>query len=70
LFPGLMNAAISARAGYPSISVPAGYTGSGRPVGVTFAGGAYSEPVLIRFAYAFEQITKVRKPPNLDVPEI
>jgi len=70
LFPGLMNAAISARAGYPSISVPAGYTGSGRPVGVTFAGGAYSEPVLIRFAYAFEQITKVRKPPNLDVSEI
>lgn len=64
-FPNLMNAAISARAGYPSISVPAGYTEAGRPVGVTFAGGAYSEPVLIRFAYAFEQATRARKAPVL-----
>ena len=65
LFPGLMNAAISARAGYPSISLPAGYTEAGRPFGVTFTAGAYSEPLLIRFAYAFEQVTKIRKPPDL-----
>ena len=65
LFPGLMNAAISARAGYPSISLPAGYTEAGRPFGVTFTAGAYSEPLLIRVAYAFEQVTKVRKPPDL-----
>lgn len=65
LFPNLMNAAISARAGYPSVSIPAGYTEAGRPVGVTFAGGAYSEPVLIRFAYAFEQATKARRAPKL-----
>ena len=65
LFPGLMNASLSARAGYPSISVPAGYTATGRPFGVTFTAGAYSEPSLVRFAYAFEQITKARKAPNL-----
>ena len=65
LFPNLMNAGISARAGYPSVSLPAGYTEAGRPVGVTFAGGAYSEPVLIRFAYAFEQATKARRAPKL-----
>ncbi|MGI6627672.1 MAG: amidase family protein [Bacillota bacterium] len=65
-FPHKMNSAISARAGYPSISVPAGYTGAGRPVGVTFTAGAYSEPLLVRFAYAFEQATQARKPPNLN----
>jgi amidase len=64
-FPYIMNAAISARAGYPSITVPVGYTGDGRPVGVTFAGTAYSEPELLRFSYAYEQATKMRKPPRL-----
>lgn len=64
LFPTWMNAGISARAGYPSICVPAGYTDAGWPVGVTFAGGAWSEPALIRFAYAFEQAAKARKAPT------
>ncbi len=66
LFPLIMNAAISARAGYPSITVPVGYTQQGRPVGVTLAAGAYSEPVLIRLAYAFEQVTQARKSPKLE----
>jgi amidase len=64
-FPYIMNAAISARAGYPSITVPVGYTQANRPVGVTFAAGAYSEPLLIRLAFAFEQTTKARKAPVL-----
>ncbi|XJZ29176.1 hypothetical protein ACF5W4_03295 [Bacillota bacterium Lsc_1132] len=34
-------------------------------VGITFAGTAYSEPVLIEIAYAFEQLTKARKAPKL-----
>jgi amidase len=34
------------------------------PVGISFFGRAWSEPVLIRLAYAFEQATKVRKPPK------
>ncbi|HEY4424103.1 MAG TPA: amidase [Pyrinomonadaceae bacterium] len=53
----------SAVAGYPHITVPAGYV-FGLPVGVSFFGGAYSEPKLIKIAYAFEQATKVRRPPQ------
>jgi amidase len=50
-------------AGYPSISVPTGFV-AGLPVGVSFIGRAWSEPVLIKLAYAFEQATRVRKPPR------
>lgn len=53
----------SAVAGYPHITVPAGYV-FGLPVGISFFGGAYSEPTLIKIAYAFEQATKVRRPPK------
>jgi amidase len=52
----------AARAGYPLISLTAGYA-FGLPVGITFMGGAWSEPALIRLAYAFEQATKLRRPP-------
>jgi amidase len=53
----------SAVAGYPHITVPAGYV-FGLPVGISFFGGAWSEPRLIKFAYAFEQATNARKPPR------
>jgi amidase len=53
----------AAIAGYPLVTVPAGYS-FGLPVGITFMGRAYSEPTLIKLAYAFEQATKVRKPPQ------
>jgi amidase len=53
----------AAVAGYPHITVPAGYV-FGLPIGLSFAGRAYSEPVLIRLAFAFEQATKFRKPPK------
>jgi len=53
----------SAVAGYPHITVPAGYV-FGLPVGISFFGGAYSEPKLIKIVYAFEQATKVRRPPQ------
>jgi amidase len=54
---------LSAISGYPSISVP-GATVQGLPVGLTFIGKRWSEPMLIKLAYAFEQKTKVRKPPE------
>jgi len=53
----------AAVAGYPNITVPAGFV-FGLPVGISFFGRAWSEPLLIRLAYAFEQATKVRKPPR------
>jgi amidase len=53
----------SAVAGYPHITVPAGYV-LGMPVGISFFGGAYSEPTLIKIAYAFEQATMARKSPK------
>ena len=53
----------SAVAGYPHITVPAGYV-FGMPVGISFFGGAFSEPKLIKIAYAFEQATKARRPPK------
>jgi amidase len=53
----------AAIAGYPSITVPAG-TVHGLPVGLSFVGRAWSEPVLLRLAYAFEQATRHRKAPQ------
>ena len=50
-------------AGYPHITVPAGYV-FGLPVGISFFGRAWSEPTLIKFAYAFEQATKARRVPQ------
>ena len=58
---GSSNAA--AVAGYPNINVTAGFI-SGLPVGISFFGRAWSEPTLIRLAYAFEQTTKARQTPR------
>ncbi len=54
---------LSAISGYPSITVPGAFV-QGLPVGLTFIGERWSEPKLIKLAYAFEQRTKVRKPPE------
>ncbi len=65
LFAGRGGYDIGARAGFPSIAVPAGYVPHGRaPFGVTFLGPAWSEPVLIGLAHAFEQATLLRRPPS------
>ena len=69
-FPIVQN--ILAIGGFPGITIPAGYiagTGfinyDGLPFGIIFGGLRGSEPKLIEIAYAFEQATKVRKPPTL-----
>ncbi len=54
---------IAAVAGYPFITVPAGFI-NGLPVGIGFFGKAFTEPALIKFAYAFEQKTKARRKPE------
>jgi amidase len=52
-------------AGYPALVVPVGQRPSGEPVGVTFVGRADSEALLIRAAFAFEQVTRARRAPEL-----
>jgi len=53
----------AAVAGYPNINVPLGFV-LGLPVGISFFGRAWSEATLLKLAYAFEQATKFRKPPQ------
>jgi len=53
----------AAVAGYPHITVPAGFI-RGLPAGISFFGTAYSEPVLLKLAYSFEQATKARRRPG------
>jgi amidase len=57
------SSSAAAVAGYPNVTVPAGFI-HGLPVGISFFGRAWSEPVLIRLAFAFEQATSVRKAPR------
>lgn len=57
------SASPAAVAGYPNITVPAGQV-RGLPVGISFFGRAWSEPVLLKIAFAFEQATQARKPPT------
>ncbi len=59
----LSSSSPGAVAGYPSVTVPAGQV-FGLPVGISFIGPAWSEGKLIRYAYAFEQATKHRRPPR------
>jgi amidase len=57
------SSSAAAVAGYPNITVPAGFV-MGLPVGISFFGRAWSEPTLIRVAYAFEQATRHRRRPD------
>jgi amidase len=76
LFPSGVGAAITARPGYPTVTVPFalipnaptppfpdGFNAKPGPYGVSFSGMACSEPRLIAIAYAFEQATKKRVSP-------
>jgi len=46
-----------------SMTVPSGFTSDNLPVGITFFGRPYSEPVLLKLAYAYEQATRHRRSP-------
>ena len=57
------SSSLAAISGYPAITVPIGFVDN-LPVDITFFGRAWSEPVLIEIAYAYEQGTKHRKAPK------
>lgn len=59
----------AALAGYPAISVPAG-DAHGLPIGITFMGRAFSEPTLIKLAYAYEYHTHARRQPPQFLPTL
>jgi amidase len=65
MFANSGSAGIGAKAGYPSITIPAGYQAANRrPFNIAFLGKAWSEPTLVGYGYAFEQATKLRRPPS------
>ena len=57
------SSSLAAVAGYPHITVPAGFV-FGLPIGISFYGRAWSEPVLLKITYGFEQATKARRMPE------
>ena len=57
------NSTPAAVAGYPTVTVPMGLV-FGLPVGLSFIGRAWSEPVLVRLAFAYVQATRHRRPPR------
>jgi len=58
------SSSLAAVSGYASITVPSGFIKE-MPIGLSFIGGAYSEAMLIKLAYAFEQASNARKKPKL-----
>lgn len=48
----------------PVIALPAGFTADNLPAGITFMGRPYDEGTVLKLAYAYEQATHHRKPPQ------
>ena len=64
MFPGWNVSGLASRPGYPEIVVPIGFAPKPVPFSAAFVGAACNEPRLIEIAYAFEQATKKRVPPE------
>ena len=62
--PYLRESVLSPAIGFPAMTVPAGFTADGLPVGLEFMARAFAEPTLFRLAYAYEQGTHHRMPPQ------
>jgi amidase len=58
------SSSFAAVSGFPNITVPAGFV-AGLPIGLSFIGRAFTEKDLIEMAYAFEQASLARRPPEL-----
>jgi Asp-tRNA(Asn)/Glu-tRNA(Gln) amidotransferase A subunit family amidase len=61
---GGSNCQLSATTGLPAMSIPAGFTKDGLPVGFELLGGPFTEPALLRIAYAYERAVQPRKAPG------
>ncbi|MBI2817515.1 MAG: amidase [Acidobacteria bacterium] len=59
---------LSSYTGLPSVVVPAGFTSEGLPIAIQILGKPFSEPALLRLAYAYEQISQHRKTPSTTPP--
>jgi Asp-tRNA(Asn)/Glu-tRNA(Gln) amidotransferase A subunit family amidase len=62
------NCQLSATTGLPALAMPAGFTDDGMPVGLELLGPAFSEPALLRIAYAYERVLQPRRPPASTPP--
>jgi amidase len=62
------NTVIASQSWMPSICLPAGFSPTGIPVGMEMIAPPYHEPDLLRFGYAFEQLTHWRRPPASTPP--
>lgn len=59
---------LSPPTGFPAVTVPLGFTPAGLPAGLQLLGGAFGESTLFRIAYAYEQATEHRRPPEATPP--
>lgn len=63
------NGVLSNSTGLPAITFPGGFSAIttsapvGVPIGIELLGAEWSEPTLIKLAYSFEQVARVRRPP-------
>jgi amidase len=60
---GGTNCQLSATTGLPAIAMPAGFTTDGLPIALELLGGAWEEAKLLKYAFAWEQANKPRRPP-------
>ncbi|WP_340107130.1 amidase family protein [Pikeienuella sp. HZG-20] len=66
------NGIVAALTGLPALTVPMGFSAPdasapiGVPMGMDLLARPFDEPLLLGLGYAFEQITRIRKPPSRD----